>query len=484
MKRPNILIFMTDHQRADTSYPEHGAITPNLDNFAKEGLLFRNTFCPSPHCCPARATFFSGLYPSRHGVWNNVCNRQAHHRGLKEGVRLWSEDLADAGYRMQYFGKWHVSSLEGPADRGWQTGFASGTNPFEHDVRWETYREIAKKPPPQERQPGQILRPGYGPYSLYGVEEPTEADHDEKAVRGGVSFLETLEDSDEPWALYVGVNGPHDPYNIPQEFLDLYDPRDIPLPASFEDDLADKPVIARRMREQVFGQLTPDEVREGIRHFWAYCSYLDHLFGQLLAALDETGMKEDTLVIYLSDHGDYCGEHGLFAKGIPCYQGAYRVPLVVRYPRGIRNPGREEIAFISLADFAPTILEIAGIETDRSFTGKSFMPFLEGNIPEDWREAIHTQCDGVELYYTQRSVMTRNHKYVFNGFDRDELYDLRHDPDEMNNLIDDPAYQPIIKALCREMWAFAYQEEDSIINRYITVALAPFGPAILFEQEG
>ena len=119
MDRPNILIFMTDHQRADTVLPEHPAITPNLDRFAQEGVMFTNAFCPSPHCCPSRATFFSGLYPSRHGVWNNVCNRQALSRGLNDGVRLWSQDLAEAGYEMHFCGKWHVSVVESPRDRGW-----------------------------------------------------------------------------------------------------------------------------------------------------------------------------------------------------------------------------------------------------------------------------------------------------------------------------------------------------------------------------
>ena len=116
--RPNILIVMTDHQRGDTVLPEHPAITPNLDRFALQGITFTETYCPSPHCCPSRATFFSGLYPSRHGVWNNVCNDQALSRGLNAEVCLWSEDLADAGYSMHFSGKWHVSVEESPADRG------------------------------------------------------------------------------------------------------------------------------------------------------------------------------------------------------------------------------------------------------------------------------------------------------------------------------------------------------------------------------
>ena len=188
-------------------------------------------------------------------------------------------------------------------------------------------------------------------------------------------------------------------------------------------------------------------MREGIRHFWAYCTYLDDLFGQLLAALDATGQRDNTLVLYTSDHGDYCGEHGLFAKGIPCFQGAYRVPAVMRWPAGIADPGRREDAFVSLADFGPTFQARHAPEpveghsrrfdqlSDRTWpTGASLLPFLQGRQPDAWRDAIHTQCNGVELYYTQRSVMTREFKYVFNGFDRDELYDLRTDPDELRNL--------------------------------------------------
>jgi arylsulfatase A-like enzyme len=237
------------------------------------------------------------------------------------------------------------------------------------------------------------------------------------------------------------------------------------------------------MRDMRFGQLSQREVREGIRHFWAYCTYLDDLFGRLLDALERTGQAENTLVLYCADHGDYCGEHGLFAKGIPCFNGAYHVPAVARWPAGIADPGRRVDAFVSLADFAPTFLEIAGQAADRHFAGASLAPFFRHETPAGWRDEMHTQCNGVELYYTQRSVRTGECKYVFNGFDRDELYDLRADPHEMHNLADDPAYAQVKREMCRRMWRFAYREDDTAINPYITVGLAPYGPAEAFRDD-
>jgi len=481
MSRPNILIVMTDHQRADTVLPEHPAITPHVAQLAQEGVTFTNAFCPSPHCCPARATFFTGLYPSRHGVWNNICNDQALSRGVREGVRLWSEDLAQAGYDLHFSGKWHVSVTESPANRGWTEHFVSGH--IARDVDWEHYQALAQQPLPTERGEAEILRPGYGTYRLYGTRPAVPENHDEQAMQQALNVLPTLAQGDQPWGLFVGLIGPHDPYMVPQEYLDMYDLEDVPLPPSYADSLEDKPRIYQRMRQTRYGQLSDREVREGVRHFWAYCTYLDDLFGRLLAALDETGQAENTLVLYCSDHGDYCGEHGLFAKGIPCFQGAYRVPAVMRWPAGIRNPGRRVEQFVSLADFAPTFLDLADVPADRHFSGASLLPFLRGESPDNWRDAIFTQCNGVELYYTQRSVMTNDCKYTLNGFDRDELYDLRSDPHEMRNLADDPAYEPVKRALCRRLWQFAYQEQDSAINAYITVALAPYGPAIAFMDD-
>ena len=472
---------MTDHQRADTVLPEHPAVTPNLDRFAGEGIIFSRTYCPAPHCCPARAPSHGGLYPSRSGVWNNICNGQALSTGLKQGVKLWSEDLAEAGYRQYYSGKWHVSIEESPKDRGWNELFVSAAAGAFHGQTWEQYQKLAEKPDETTRGESEILRPGYGTYRLYGARPARENSHDERAVREALEILPELSKGDDPWCLYVGAIAPHDPYMVPQKYLDLYDIDNIPLPESYNDSLEDKPRIYKRMRDMRFGQLSPREVREGIRHFWAYCSYLDGLFGRLLSALDESGQGDDTLVLYCSDHGDYCGEHGLFAKGIPAFQGAYHVPAVMRWRSGIRNPGRRVERLVSLADFAPTFIELAGKQIDRDFSGSSLMPFLSDETPREWRDEIHTQCNGVELYYTQRAVMTDEFKYVFNGFDLDELYDLKNDPHEMRNVADDPAYEEVKRDLCGRMWRFARREEDTAINGYITVGLAPYGPAEAFR---
>jgi arylsulfatase A-like enzyme len=479
--KPNILIFMTDHQRADTVLSEHPCVTPNVERLAADGVTFTDTYCPTPHCCPARATFMSGLYPSRHGVWNNVCNDMALSRGLEEGVRLWSEDLAEAGYDLVYTGKWHVSVKERPSDRGWREMNVGSVAGALHGVRWDHYEHRAGEGEPSERGEGQILRPGYGTYTAYGVHK--EQRNDERSLGDALEALPQLAGGGKPWCLFVGMTNPHDPYFVPQRFLDLYDIDAVPLPAAYDDDMSDKPRIYQRMRRMRWDQLTRREIRETVRHFWAACSYLDDQFGRILDALDATGQADDTLVLYCADHGDYAGEHGLFAKGIPAFEGAYHVPAVVRWPTGVANPGRREDAFISLADFAPTFTELAGMTSDPELTGRSLTGFLRDESPTNWRDAIFTQCNGVELYYTQRTVRTKQWRYTFNGFDDDELYDLTNDPHETKNLAGDPAFNDIKRRLVRRMWRFAKRENDAATNNYITVALAPWGPAEAFREE-
>jgi len=482
MSKPNILIMMTDHQRADTSFTDHISITPNLDQLAKDGIRFTETYCPSPHCCPSRATFFSGLYPSQHGVWNNICNAMALSTGLNEGVRLWSEDLAEADYQQHYIGKWHVSIEESPKDHGWIEHTVTAKGGAHHGMRWDQYQEIALRDESNERKEGEILRPGYGTYKLYGTNKREDHLHDERVLSETLETLAQLKDENQPWVVYSGFIGPHDPYAVPQEFLDLYDLDDIQLPESYTDDLEDKPALYKRMRQQLFGQLTEREVREAILHFYAYCSYLDDCFGQILTALDKTGQTENTLVLYCSDHGDYNGDHGLFAKGAPCFSGAYHIPAVMRWPKGIQSPGREVGQFVSLADFAPTFLDLAEVDENHPYAGQSLMPFLKNEQPDHWRDTLFTQFNGVELYYCQRSVFTKEYRYTFNGFDQDELYDLRSDPNQMKNLANNPAYEYIKQNLCKKMWQFAYEQGDAMINPYITVGLAPYGPASAFTS--
>jgi arylsulfatase A-like enzyme len=382
---------------------------------------------------------------------------------------------------MLFSGKWHVSVEESPRDKGWQELCVGGHRAG--GPTWDLYRDLAAQSEPTDRRDGEILRPGYPPYRLYGAGSETSfIKQDETALGHALDALPQLAKGNDPWVLFVGVVGPHDPYIVPKEFIDLYSLDDVPLPPTFGDDMADKPRIYQRLRQQIWGQLTEREVRDAIRHYWAYCSYLDDMFGKLLRALDETGAAENTLVAYCSDHGDYCGDHGLFCKGIPCFRGAYHVPAVLRWPAGIENPGRRVDGFVSLADFAPTFIELAALEVDRDFSGASLAPFLRGDTPTDWRDEIHAQCNGVELYYTQRWVMTKQFKYVFNGFDFDELYDLHADPDEMTNLSEQSAYAEIKRDLVRRMWRFACRENDTVINDYITVGLTPYGPAEAFRE--
>lgn len=482
MGKTNILIFMTDQQRASSVYGPNKAHTPNLDKLRQQGVSFTQVHCPSPHCCPSRATFFTGQYPSRHGIWNNVQVGNAISRDLTPGIRLWSEDLADVGYDMHYFGKWHVSAVQGPKDKGWtEHTLTAGVTKADRPVTYEWGRymrePIVAERNEATRQDGEIQRPGYCSYFNYGVDE--DRCNDKRHIDGAVEQLQMLKSSSSPWAIYVGPLGPHDPYFAPQRYLDMYDIDDIVLPESFTDMMEDKPALYRRTRS-MFDQMTEREHKESIRHYLAYCSWEDELFGMVLDALEANGQADSTMVLYCSDHGDYTAEHGLWCKGLPCFKSAYHVPAIIRWPDKLAPDvvGKNVDAFVSLADFHPTFMEMAGLDAPKDIYGQSLMPFLKGESPDTWRDAIYTQSNGNELYGIQRSVMTDKWHLVYNGFDFDELYDMQNDPQQIRNLATDPAYEPIKRELYERLWQFAYEQQDVCINPYIMVGLAAYGPGV------
>ena len=330
-------------------------------------------------------------------------------------------------------------------------------------------------------------REGWPQRVLYATSttEPEES-RDGQLTTRAIGLIEEQASWEEPWCLYVGWTNPHDPYIAHDKYLRQYqerfgDPSSIPQIPSYRDDLCDKPNIYRRLHEQLWGHLPWDEVAQMIRHYSAMVTFLDEQLGKLLQALERTGQAENTIVIYTSDHGDYVGAHGLFAKGVGAFDEAYRVPLLVRWPAGLSQPGRTVDAFTSLLDVGPTLLELCGAEPLAEQHGQSLVPFLRGETPADWPDDFVGEFLGHENFYTQRQVRTRTHKFVWNAFDYDELYDLEADPYETRNLAANPAYDAAKRDMVARLWRWSSRTGDCINNAYPLNAILPYGPGILQE---
>ena len=510
---PNILIFMPDQQSGSTVEPGSPVVKPNMDLFLKEAVMFKAAHCPAPHCCPSRASFMSGLYPSEHGVYNNVTTETAIHANPYPGTPFWGLWLKKAGYAMGYAGKLHVGRDITPESCGFRNLSTLQQdhlrdNAARKEQQWRQTQHQTLNP--ATRRPGDYLRPGWTTGHLYKTlpdKGPVGYDDldDTKIMRAGIAGMKRMAAGGKPWCVMISNLGSHDPYEAPKKFVDLYDSDKIELPLSFKDTLDDKPRIYQRQRYQYWSQLSNAETRDALRHYYAQCSLQDALFGELLRALDETGQAHNTLVIYTSDHGDYHAAHGLWMKGIPSFREAYHIPAVVRWPKTVKQAGRQVEAFVDQVDWASTILDACGVAAEKPLSGRSLLPWLRGETPADWRKATCTQMNGVELYYSQRIVMTKEWKYVYNDFDYDELYDLRNDPHEMQNLASPdlaakraqvesgqglpkqasipwpvlPSEQDLArKGMLGTMWTFAAMHNDALFNAYGTVALAPYGPGV------
>lgn len=513
--RPNIVLFMTDQQRGATVLDGHRlkAITPRLDALRADGVTFTASYTVSPHCCPSRASFFTGRYPSEHGVWNNVNVANALSRGPDDGVEFWSAALADSGYRLGFAGKWHVSNTVGPAAYGWQEICTTVSNKddvgtsSEEQRRRSRERELATlarggaaltaREANRPRREGEIVRPGYRPYVHYTTTENPFGDDD--VVAAAVRFVDDVSAATQPWCLYVGTLGPHDPYQPPQRFLDLYDPDSIDLPDNFSDPMHDKPALYRRTRER-FDQLSEREHREALRHYLAFCSYEDDLFGRVYDAVAAAGQLDRTIFVYLSDHGDYAGDHGLWCKGLPAFESALHIPTIISGPIvPDRMRGNTVTDPITIVDFAPTLLELCGITPPAPLSGISFAGHLTGTDIGPQRTDLFFQSNGNEAYGIQRVIMDERWKLVVNYFDQDELYDRLTDPDEMTNLLhrDDrerrvgispdaavpEELRPVVADLYRRLWQFMLNHDDDLTNDYIMTALARYGPGLAMSVD-
>lgn len=489
--KPNIIVFMTDHQRGDTLKEGSPVITPNINRLRKQAVNFTNAHCPSPHCCPCRASFFSGLYPSMHGIWNNVGVSNALSHSLFDDVKLFPTLLKNSGYDIYLSGKWHVSQTQSPKDFGFELLFHKNKYEEHKNVpdskEWYHYKNLDNIDVGDEKKTdGRIIRPGYTSYEIFGNDESPY--DDKEVVEAAVNKIKTV-DKTKPFFLFTGPLGPHDPYFVPQRFLDMYPIEEIELPENFNDSMQDKPTLYRRTKER-YAQLSEEEYKETIRHYYAFCSYEDYLFGKLYDAVEENGLMENTLILYMSDHGDYVGSHGLWAKGLPCFREAYDICSMAG-GGVVACGGRNENKPISIIDWAPTILKLAGVNIPKKMQGKTLNNFLENKSVDNWNMDCFTQSNGNEVYGIQRCVYNDKWKYVLNTFDYDELYDLENDPNEMKNLlhgikdfeIPSSKYGNIVKEMCEKLWKFAYDNKDNCVNPYIMTAFAPYGPGIIFDKK-
>jgi len=476
MPRPNLLFLMTDQQRADTISPNTPCQTPHLQALAAAGALFTRCYVPNPICSPTRASLMTGLLPHSHGMVDCTHTVEPYRAALKPNLAFWSQALQRAGYRTAYFGKWHI-------ERSLQLE-RFGFDIYEVDSEGYRRHRQALGLDPAEchlRHRYAVQQKGYRDFLLYGVtDEPVEATREHYYFSKGIEFLEQVaREPDRPWALFVSVQGPHDPYVIPQMYYERYNSRDIPRPDSFEDDLSDRPTIYRRV-QRVWDQMEWAHFAEATVCYYAFCSLIDDQVGRILATLERLGLAENTVIVFTSDHGDYMGAHRLMLKGVPAFEEAYRVPLIVKGP-GI-PAGRRIDHIVSLIDLAATITELT-ISERFSCQGRSLMPLLRGE-ESAWTDEAFAEMHGQRFFYTQRVLWRGRYKYVFNGFDEDELYDLEEDPHEMHNLAGDPSHQAIAEEMAARMWEIIRATGDFNMYQaqYGMFRFAPVGPEVADGQ--
>lgn len=419
-KSRNVIFILSDDHRYDfmgfMNTPEF-LETPNLDRLAEEGAHLQNAFVTTSLCSPSRASILTGMYPSKHGVVDNDSP-------MKEGNTFFPQHLQKAGYETAFVGKWHMGHHHDDPRPG-----------FDH---WVSFRGQGVYNDPELNIDGErIQRKGYisdllTDYAADWIKKPRE----------------------KPFFLYLSHKAVHAEFQPAERHQGKYENAELTYPPSMadtEENYRGKPRWVKEQRDSWHGV---DYLYHGDMDFDTfyrrYCESLlgvDESVGRILQTLEEQGLLQSTLVIYMGDNGFCFGEHGLIDKR-HAYEPSMRVPMLAFCPEVIKQRTKIEKMVLNV-DIGPTVLDAAGVATPETMDGSSFLPLLSGkDIP--WRDEFYY------VYYWERpfphtptmfALRTDRYKYItYHGiWDTDELYDLENDPREMQNLINDPQQAELIK---------------------------------------
>lgn len=445
-ERPNILWYCTDQQRFDTigAWGNPHVRTPTLDALVAEGVSLTQTYCQSPICTPSRSSFMTGMYPSR------VHNTRNGNDTFPSYPPVITKLIADSGYDCGLVGKFHLQSsgrrTEPRIDDGfsyWQFSHAPRDDWSEghHYAQWvsEHGGDLDQLRSSEDRVPPEYHQTTWG----------TEC---------GIDFINRNRNADQPWLLNINIYDPHPPFIPPKVYADQFDPEAMPGPHFRESDL----VHQAKLQSLDF----QDELRTPQEHdahrvqalYYAMIAQIDDQFARLLAELERTGQRENTVIVFTSDHGEALGDHGLMYKGCRFYEGLVRVPLILSWPREFKG-GLISEGLVEMLDLSSTLMELAGLECPDYMQGKSLLPILRGDSdPTVHREYVRSEYfDALDPHFTGGTgtfgtmFRTGQHKLcMYHDKGLGELYDLEADPWEFEDRWDDPEYQEIKHELIRQ----------------------------------
>jgi choline-sulfatase len=437
LQQPNVLLLMVDQLSAGwlPAYGHAIVRSPALDGLAREGVVFESAYCPSPLCAPSRTALLTGRLPSRSGVYDNAAELRASEPTLTHHLRA-------AGYDTCLSGKMH---FVGPDQlHGFEQRLTTDVYPA--DLDWTPdWRLPLTERLPWYHTPESVLEPGVCAASM-------QMDYDDEVAHRAVRKLRDLaRDRARPFFLCVSFTSPHDPWELRPEYWERYDGAAIELPAVGPIPRAEADPHSLRLRDMSgFDDvaLSDERVRRARHAYYAAISYVDERIGEVLGALAETGLRDDTIVVFCADHGEMLGERGLWYK-MAFFEPSARVPLIVAAP-GRLGAGRISEP-VSLLDLAPTLLELCGLEGAAGLDGRSLAGTLAGDALGETDVVAEYLAEGVR----SPAVMLRRgrHKYVWCEDDPEQLYDLAADPHELvNRAADEPQLCAELRAEVERRW--------------------------------
>ncbi|MDA8047163.1 MAG: sulfatase-like hydrolase/transferase [Actinomycetota bacterium] len=479
--RPNILWLFSDQHRADTiGAAGHPVVrTSNLDSLIASAFTFERTFCQGPLCVPARVSLLTERYVRDHGAFENDYPARTDLPTMVQAIRA-------AGYHTAAIGKMHLFPHPPDVALGLplmtRFGFdevveavgklASGfvrnayTDHLERHGLLEQYQAFVRPRVPWRRNSLPVWTVDPSPL-------PAEHHIDWWVGEKAVEWIESRP-AGQPFFCWVGFPGPHDPWDAPASYVRQYEDADIPLDSTRRPDVPGSGPLAAFLNTFLdyssSSTLTDGRTREVRRHYYANVTLIDEAIGRILAALDRSGLADDTWVVYSTDHGEMLGTHGLLNKMV-FYEPAVRVPLVIRPPKGSVPVRLEQM--VEHVDLAATLGALAGAAPVEGSAGVSFADALVGRPPggSDWagREAVVSENYGFAMWRTER------YKLVVYGKTRTpvQLFDLMDDPEEDVNRVDDPAYAPVVSDL-----------RDGFVEPFLSVPPRRPGPDLVERGGG